>query len=333
MGKHSDVKPVEAEKPKQCEQELEDKISDAKPKQNNPVQIDKTPRPDFNSPLTTLEPWVNPSYKQQMDSLDLTTSMKGASLNDGEIPVGTSCKNGGCNCTYDSPKSDYSDCVYHPGVPVFHEGYKFWSCCQKRTSDFTAFMSQPGCEIGKHKWIKAETSDVSKIRWDYHQTASNVVIAIYAKMYDYKKSQVKINPIRLWVKLLFPQEKNSEFDMDLELRGIVNVEKASLKMFATKLEISLPKAEPGQWTRLNFPRETSTELQSINDENDKLTEAKINAMSNTGSKPVLPKREEEDKHFPGSGSDSDSDVDLDDIEITTPSTRAALDNFQLMEDA
>lgn len=70
-----------------------------------------------------------------------------------EIAVGTTCKNGGCGQTYESSASDNAECVYHPGVPIFHEGLKFWSCCTKRTTDFTAFMNQKGCAYGQHKWI------------------------------------------------------------------------------------------------------------------------------------------------------------------------------------
>lgn len=70
-----------------------------------------------------------------------------------EIPAGTTCKNGGCGQTYDSPASDDTECVYHPGVPIFHEGLKYWSCCTKRTTDFAAFMAQKGCAYGKHKWL------------------------------------------------------------------------------------------------------------------------------------------------------------------------------------
>lgn len=71
-----------------------------------------------------------------------------------EIAVGAICKNGGCGQAYSSPVSNDSECVYHPGVPIFHEGLKYWSCCTKRTTDFTAFMNQKGCAFGKHKWIQ-----------------------------------------------------------------------------------------------------------------------------------------------------------------------------------
>lgn len=60
----------------------------------------------------------------------------------------------------------------------------------------------------------------AKCRYDWHQTASNVVIAIYAKMYHYEKSFIKINPVRLNVCLVFPQQNYAEFKLDLELRGV-----------------------------------------------------------------------------------------------------------------
>jgi len=31
-------------------------------------------------------------------------------------------------------------CQHHPGVPVFHDALKGWSCCKKRTTDFTEFL-------------------------------------------------------------------------------------------------------------------------------------------------------------------------------------------------
>lgn len=71
-----------------------------------------------------------------------------------EVTIGTSCKNSGCSQTYDGPQTNEMTCLYHPGVPIFHEGLKFWSCCQKKTTDFNTFLSQIGCEKGKHTWKK-----------------------------------------------------------------------------------------------------------------------------------------------------------------------------------
>lgn len=73
-------------------------------------------------------------------------------INFSKILIGTTCKNSGCGQSYESAASDSYECVYHPGVAIFHEGLKYWSCCTKRTTDFDAFMNQKGCTYGKHKW-------------------------------------------------------------------------------------------------------------------------------------------------------------------------------------
>lgn len=41
-------------------------------------------------------------------------------------------------------------CQFHPGVPVFHDALKGWSCCNKKSTDFTQFLNIPGCTRAKH---------------------------------------------------------------------------------------------------------------------------------------------------------------------------------------
>lgn len=64
-----------------------------------------------------------------------------------------------------------------------------------------------------------DSTDI-KCRYDWHQTATNVVIAIYAKLYHYERSTIKLNPVRLVVELVFPQQDNAQFNLDVELRGV-----------------------------------------------------------------------------------------------------------------
>lgn len=218
LSNHSNVKPAEPEKPPQ------DIVDDEPPKVvNKPVKPSPLVRPAHHTELVKLAASIAPALHQAIDKLDATTN--GAeqitSSKSTEITVGTTCKNGGCGQTYESAASNDTDCVHHPGVPIFHEGLKYWSCCTKRTTDFAAFMNQKGCAYGKHKW--SQDNDNQKevnCRYDWHQTGSNVVIAIYAKMYHPEKSFVKLNPIRLVVSLVFPQQNNAEFNMDVELRGV-----------------------------------------------------------------------------------------------------------------
>lgn len=101
----------------------------------------------------TIEPELAPSLKQQKE-IALKPVNTAVKSDETVITVGTSCKNGGCNVSYQGPESNTEVCVHHPGYPVFHEGMKFWSCCQKRTSDFNAFLNQVGCERGTHVWFK-----------------------------------------------------------------------------------------------------------------------------------------------------------------------------------
>lgn len=221
LSKHSNVKPIEPEKPKQTV------VEDDVPKiVNKPVKPSPLTRPKFDTELLRLTPTVAPALKEAIDKLNVADN--GAEhkvvAKTTEIAVGTTCKNGGCGEAYQSNASNATDCVHHPGVPIFHEGLKFWSCCTKRTTDFTAFMNQKGCAYGQHKWTQDNDNQKEvQCRYDWHQTGSNVVIAIYAKLYHYEKSFVKVNPIRFNLSLVFPQQNNAEFNMDIELRGVSSV--------------------------------------------------------------------------------------------------------------
>ncbi|XP_056665494.1 integrin beta-1-binding protein 2 isoform X2 [Monodelphis domestica] len=53
----------------------------------------------------------------------------------------------------------YTDsCCHHPGVPIFHDALKGWSCCHKRTTDFSEFLSIQGCTLGPHCAEKPQES-------------------------------------------------------------------------------------------------------------------------------------------------------------------------------
>jgi hypothetical protein len=69
------------------------------------------------------------------------------------------CYNRGCQKNFtltNDPSKDDTACQYHPGLPYFHDAYKIWSCCQKKSHDFTTFLSIPGCTRGPHQPNKPE---------------------------------------------------------------------------------------------------------------------------------------------------------------------------------
>merc|ERR1712215_667055 len=130
---------------------------------------------------------------------------------------------------------------------------KYWSCCQRKTTEFQHFLDQEGCEIGCCKWVADKKGADVKCRYDWHQTATHITVAIYAKKYDPAKSFVELNPVRLVAHLFFPVE-NGNFDLDVELKGVVEVESTTSSMLGTKVEIKMKKAEPGSWAKLDIPK-------------------------------------------------------------------------------
>lgn len=252
-GKHSNVKPVEPEKIT-GNLSKEEAASQEQVEVRAPIQ-ESLPRPPLTTACVRLQPTVAPSLVEQVKSL--ATSHTNGVITDQQISIGEACKNSGCKNTYRGPEEEYSSCKHHPGIPVFHEGMKYWSCCERKTTEFQQFLDQEGCTIGTCLWKKEEPQGGAvTCRYDWHQTATHVTVAIYAKKYDPSVSFVELSPVRLRAHLFFPQEKGS-FNLDLELRGIVDVEGCSCSMLGTKVEVKMKKAESGSWAKLDIPSTTA----------------------------------------------------------------------------
>ncbi|KAI9275463.1 chord-domain-containing protein [Phascolomyces articulosus] len=60
------------------------------------------------------------------------------------------CTHKGCSKDFEEQDNKDNACQFHPGAPVFHEGLKGWSCCEKRVIEFDEFLNLPGCTFGRH---------------------------------------------------------------------------------------------------------------------------------------------------------------------------------------
>uniref|UniRef100_A0A669PHF9 Integrin subunit beta 1 binding protein 2 n=1 Tax=Phasianus colchicus TaxID=9054 RepID=A0A669PHF9_PHACC len=205
-----------------------------------------------------------------------------------------------CPQVYQGPESNTEVCTFHPGVPVFHEGMKYWSCCGIRTTDFSAFLEQPGCSTGRHCWMGKDKKAVS-CRQDWHQTSSQVVVTIYGKNPLPTLSTVKANRTVLEVHVIF--EGNKIFQAELDLWGVIETHKSFVSMVPSKVEITLCKANPGAWARLEHlqskacaqdepekaavsteePEEDSDDSLSWSEEEDEEMEAANSAAPRRGS--------------------------------------------------
>ncbi|XWS50650.1 hypothetical protein CRYUN_Cryun12cG0104500 [Craigia yunnanensis] len=66
-----------------------------------------------------------------------------------EQAVKLRCQRIGCDATFTEDDNPEGSCTYHDS-PIFHDGMKEWSCCKKRSHDFSLFLEIPGCKTGKH---------------------------------------------------------------------------------------------------------------------------------------------------------------------------------------
>ncbi|KAI1283133.1 Cysteine and histidine-rich domain-containing protein [Halotydeus destructor] len=248
-SKHSNVKPPEPEKPVET-------VTQPEPEEiRKPVYVPME-RPPANSPMVPVQRTVNTSLSRTLESLKLTLNQVDGE-GDKATQIGSSCHNKGCKGSYNGPQSDAETCIHHEGVPVFHEGMKYWTCCQRKTTDFDAFLEQVGCIEGKHCWTKPKVldEDVDKsksCRFDWHQTATHVVVAFYTKTPIPEKSKVEASCVRLHVSIIFGSDQR-EFENTFDLFGQINVAESDVTFFGTKVEISMKKLEPVNWATLILP--------------------------------------------------------------------------------
>ena len=49
------------------------------------------------------------------------------------------CYNRGCGKQYNPRENLDEGCQFHPGAPFFHEGFKGWTCCDKKVSSLKTY--------------------------------------------------------------------------------------------------------------------------------------------------------------------------------------------------
>jgi hypothetical protein len=68
-------------------------------------------------------------------------------------PGSVPCTNFGCGKRFVPGRDDKEPlCAHHSGKPVFHDTYKYWTCCkEKKTMEFDEFEKIPACAMGFHR--------------------------------------------------------------------------------------------------------------------------------------------------------------------------------------
>lgn len=256
-GRHSNVKPAKVEKSK-TEAEEARQMLNASSLTPNREPLDLTPkvRPT-NLPMLPIPLTVPPTIAKSLEAARARMAAQREEEEGDGVKIGTLCKRNACGRAYQGEESDAEECVHHPGNPVFHEGMKFWSCCEKKTHDFDVFLNQRGCTTGTHQWKRArgeeEMAKLASCKVDFFQTASTVTVAIFAKCIDPDRTKVLVSGTNLEVTLFFGE--NTEFNYAAELFDVVDAEASKARVLSTKMEVSFPKKEPGTWKQLEYKGE------------------------------------------------------------------------------
>uniref|UniRef100_A0A8D0KYI2 Integrin subunit beta 1 binding protein 2 n=1 Tax=Strix occidentalis caurina TaxID=311401 RepID=A0A8D0KYI2_STROC len=251
-GFHSKEKPPEPF----SQEETSDKPK-AKPVEELIFQGPKSPLlllfPSSDEPRQLLPIKVSRSLEQALKKLNLSSKDEAPEGScTGSDEVGTTCKNAACKAvsTWQGPIFAGS-VLCHSILPRM----KYWSCCSVKTTDFSSFLEQPGCSSGRHCWMGKGDKKAVSCRQDWHQTSSQVVVTVYAKNPLPALSSVKANRTVLEVYIIF--EGNKIFQAELDLWGVIEIEKSFVSMVPTKVEITLCKASPGSWAKLELPQSRS----------------------------------------------------------------------------
>uniref|UniRef100_A0A8C9W6C2 Zgc:92429 n=1 Tax=Scleropages formosus TaxID=113540 RepID=A0A8C9W6C2_SCLFO len=253
-GRHSNEKPVEPLPPEVTSEKGDlqthkgQEIIYQGPKSAEALQRE---RPSSEEPKSKLRVKVSPSLAQVIEKLEISSKEAEEKKESQAVMYGTRCKNAGCKTIYQGEATNAEICIHHPGAPVFHEGYKYWSCCCIKTEDFNAFLDQKGCINGRHRWIPKHDQKKVACRYDWHQTGNQVVITIYAKNANPEHSYVEANQVMLTAHILFENDKI--FHKDFALWGVVDVSQSSISMVPAKVEVILRKADAVAWGKLEDP--------------------------------------------------------------------------------
>ncbi|KAI0111746.1 integrin beta-1-binding protein [Daldinia grandis] len=200
-----------------------------------------------------------------------------------EIPDGKVCRRKGCNVAYKKSqgRSDDEKCVYHPGVPIFHEGSKGYSCCKRRVLEFDQFMKIEGCKTSpRHLFIgsgqqknksgaanSSVTADgeelLETVRHDFYQTPSTVIASFFLKKIDKDKASVNFEPQNLALDLPTSDAQPKRYKTSVPLFGRIDPEKSTHKILGTKLEVSLYKADGASWPVLRSDERLTGEILQV----------------------------------------------------------------------
>ncbi|RFU35978.1 hypothetical protein B7463_g342, partial [Scytalidium lignicola] len=213
-----------------------------------------------------------------------------------EIPQGAICRRKTCGAKYTGDREG-EKCVHHPGVPIFHEGSKGYTCCKRKVLEFDEFMKIEGCKTkDRHLFIGSggkgkkggangtggeeilETvryllfsdlrDDVEELtsyaRHDFYQTPTTVIASYFLKKINKDVAKVEFtSSTTLDLDLITTDNPPKRYKAAVPLFGEIDPAASSFKIMGTKLELNLVKADGASWPTLRNDEARTGEILQI----------------------------------------------------------------------
>jgi hypothetical protein len=188
-----------------------------------------------------------------------------------EIPKGKMCRRKTCGTSYEGGERVNEKCVFHPGVPIFHEGSKGYSCCKRRVLEFDEFMKIEGCKTkdrhlfigsgGKNKSTSGGGEEtLETVRTDFYQTPSTVIASFFLKKINKETAKVEFSETELSLDLHTTDSQPKRYKAVVPLFATIDPATSIFKIMGTKLEVSFAKADGTSWPVLRSDDQRTGEI-------------------------------------------------------------------------
>ncbi|KAE9376958.1 Phosphoenolpyruvate/pyruvate domain-containing protein [Stipitochalara longipes BDJ] len=188
-----------------------------------------------------------------------------------EIPKGKICRRKACGQSYNGESREGEKCVFHPGVPIFHEGSKGYTCCKRRVLEFDEFMKIEGCKtkdrhlfVGSGKKKGGGNSGgeelLETVRHDFYQTSNTVIASFFLKKINKETAKVEFAPAETSLDLVTTDTPPKRYKAVVPLFGPIDPEASAFKIMGTKLEVTFVKADGSSWPVLRSDEQRTGEI-------------------------------------------------------------------------
>ncbi|KAL4838449.1 hypothetical protein H8958_015499 [Nasalis larvatus] len=152
---------------------------------------------------------------------------------------------------------EYHEKNYAAALETFTEGQKLDSA----DANFSVWIKR--CQEAQNDQSASQWTHQSKVKYDWYQTESQVVITLMIK--NVQKNDVNVEFSEKELSALVKLPSGEDYNLKLELLHPIIPEQSTFKVLSTKIEIKLKKPEAVRWEKLEGQGDVPTPKQFVTD--------------------------------------------------------------------